>query len=307
MPQHMSYNEHLRSFLYLCSLISSNKPALVTRASGIEGSVLEFALRKRNANGSSLDRHIIQRNLDDCIKRLANNAGILVTNNQSLDVFVDSNITANLDSDALLVWDGGMGEQFQYCLDYLMDRKPELPVFAAHGLEPYYFFDVPSYAERNPYKNRTILIIASHIESMRRQVYSGNYSRCFSPHTIFDNCRFKFVKPPQTLAGNHGNRDWQLNLPRFIHDIKSVGDFDIALVSCGGYGTPTVDYIHKKFNRHAVYIGGALQLFFGIIGERWRENGTIMSFYQKNSGSWITPLSADIPRNSGRVENGCYW
>lgn len=307
MPENVLNKDNVKSFLTICSLISSSKPALITRASGIEGSVLEFALRKRSAHGSSSDLDMIQKNLGQCIKRLANNAGILIKNNQSLDVFVDSNITANLESDALLVWGEGMGEQFKYCLGHLVNIRPELPTFDAVGLEPYYFFGVPSYKENNPYKNKTILIIASHIESMEHQIKSGNYLTCFSPHTIFDNCRFKFVKPPQTLAGNHGNRDWQLNLPRFIEDIKSVGDFDLALASCGGYGTPTVHYIHKKFHRDAVYVGGALQLFFGIIGERWRENETIMSFYQKNSGSWITPLSADIPRNSSRVENGCYW
>ena len=297
----------LQSFLFICSLISSDRPVLITRASGIEGSVLEFALRKRHTKASPSNRNAILQNLNACLKRLANNAGILIKSSYSLDVFVDSNIRANLDSDAVLVWDGGMGKQFRYCLDYLKNIKPKLPVFDAHGIEPYYFFDNPIYQEKNPYRDKTILVITSHVDSMQYQVDSGNYKQCFSPHTIFRDCRFKFVKPPQTLAGNHGDRDWQLNLPDFIDAIKSAGDFDIALVSCGGYGTPTVEYIHKKFNRHAVYVGGALQLFFGIIGERWRENKTIMSFYRENNGFWISPFLSDVPRNAVNVEGGCYW
>ena len=143
MPENVLNKQDVKSFLTICSLISSRKPVLITRASGVEGSVLEFALRKRSANGSPSD--LCQRNLGHCIKRLANNAGILIKNNRSLDVFVDSNITANLDSDAILVWDGGMGEQFQYYLRHLINIRPELRTFDAHGLEPYYFFGIPSY------------------------------------------------------------------------------------------------------------------------------------------------------------------
>ena len=307
MPSWTYNSEHVRSFIYLCSLISCDKPALITRASGIEGSVLEFALRKRE---QMVNINVVQQKLNECIKRLANNAGVLITNDHSLNVFVDSNIRANLDSDALLVWDGGMGEQFQYCLDYLITQKPDLPVLSAVGLEPYYFFGLPEYKVINPYRNKTILIIASHVESMKYQIESGNYLRCFSPYTIFEGCRFKFVKPPQTLAGNHGNRDWQHNLPEFINDIKTAsddGDFDIALVSCGGYGTPTVDYIYKKFNRDVVYVGGSLQLFFGIMGGRWRENKTIMSFNRRNKKFWISPISSDIPQNASNIEGGCCW
>ena len=84
MPENVLNKDNVKSFLTICSLISSSKPALITRASRIEGSVLEFALRKRSAHGSSSHLDMIQKNLGQCIKRLANNAGILIKNNLNL-------------------------------------------------------------------------------------------------------------------------------------------------------------------------------------------------------------------------------
>ena len=53
-----------------------------------------------------------------------------------------------------------------------------------------------------------------------------------------------------------------------------------------------------------MYIGGALQLFFGIIGKRWFDNKEILAFVNDD---WIRPLSIDKPTNFSKVEKGCYW
>ena len=303
MPVSFTQAENLQSFINFCALISSDTPRLITRAAGLESVMIECVLRKRCGEQSSL----ITRALVDTLESVANNAGILIKNQSSLDNFVDSNMRSYLNSDAILVWDGNTGDQFRYCLDYLRSAKSNLRLITAFSIEPYYSFHYPSYADINPYKNKNILIISSHIDSMKSQAESGNYSKCFSPHNIFHQCNFKFIRPPQTHAGNHGNKDWQSNLPGFVENIKSVGDFDLALVSCGGYGTPVVDYIHKKFNKTVVYVGGPLQLFFGIIGSRWRENEVIMKYYNKNKQHWISPLASDTPTNAHSIEDGCYW
>jgi len=51
-------------------------------------------------------------------------------------------------------------------------------------------------------------------------------------------------------------------------------------------------------------MGGALQIFFGIMGNRWlnRERVTILQ-----NEHWIRPVNEDMPINSKLCENGCYW
>ena len=76
-------------------------------------------------------------------------------------------------------------------------------------------------------------------------------------------------------------------------DISKI-DFDIALVSCGGYGLPICHYINNQLNKGSIYVGGILQIYFGIIGRRWlREEKyhIIRNTYNSNGRSSNTCLS----------------
>ena len=53
-----------------------------------------------------------------------------------------------------------------------------------------------------------------------------------------------------------------------------------------------------------MYIGGALQLFFGVIGKRWFDNKDILKLVNDD---WLRPNKEDKPSNFTKVEKGCYW
>ena len=309
MPRSFTSGEKIQGFERYGALLSGGRAVLVTRASGVEAVAIALVLRRRR------ERRGRGRETDEDLRRhmatLAHNAGIFVTCAESLDVFVDSAIDAYLRSDLVLLWDGNVGRQFDGCLEHLTTRRRDLPTCAAYAIEPYYFFGQPGYDAVNPYERKTILVVSSHVDSMRSQVDSGNYLRCFAPYGVFRDCVFKFVRPPQTQAGNHGGRDWRANLPRLVEDVRSAGEFDIALVSCGGYGQVVTNYIHRDLGKSAVYVGGPLQLFFGVMGKRWTDNQVITGHRRRNRRFWIEPLESDRPPNAEGVgeifEAGCYW
>ena len=57
--------------------------------------------------------------------------------------------------------------------------------------------------------------------------------------------------------------------------------------------------------KKAVHIGGALQLLFGIRGNRWEtEQDIYMQFMNKH---WVRPLESERPKAAHNVENACYW
>ena len=64
------------------------------------------------------------------------------------------------------------------------------------------------------------------------------------------------------------------------------------------------DYLYTKMNISVLYIGGALQLFFGIIGKRWFTNKDILTLM---NDEWVRPDLTDKPDNFTKVEKGCYW
>jgi len=60
------------------------------------------------------------------------------------------------------------------------------------------------------------------------------------------------------------------------------------------------DYIFTEKKKQVIYIGGALQLFFGIIGKRWFDNREILTIMNDN---WVRP-NKERPANCQRVRRG---
>ena len=111
------------------------------------------------------------------------------------------------------------------------------------------------------------------------------------------------IKSPQSLAGNRPHSSWKESLEITKEKINNES-FDIALLGCGAYGLPLVNHIKTNLNKTTIYIGGGLQIMFGIMGKRWDEMEEISSLYNEN---WVRPSEEEIPPNSQVVENGCYW
>lgn len=93
-----------------------------------------------------------------------------------------------------------------------------------------------------------------------------------------------------------------------LTEINKTFDFNIALVSCGGFGMLVSDFIFTKLNKSAIYVGGGLQLYFGIIGNRWKSHPVISKLI---NDKWANVLEEDKPAklklNHRLCENSCYW
>ena len=171
-------------------------------------------------------------------------------------------------------------------------------------IEPFYHFKNGRNTLKNIIKNKKILVISSHKKSIEHQL--PFLDKIFEPYTIFENNTFVVLRPPQTHCGNSNNIDWSEHFKKFCKELDEVkDDFDIALVACGGYGPFVCDYIFTNLNKSSIYIGGSLQLYFGIMGNRWRSYFKFDTF---PNSYWLDhPLSEDIPSNTKVVEDSCYW
>ena len=90
------------------------------------------------------------------------------------------------------------------------------------------------------------------------------------------------------------------------NDISKL-EFDIALLGCGGYGLPLCEFIKSKMNKSAIYIGGGLQLLFGVMGKRWESYPFWHKIIRENNTKFIRPSNNEILKNNHLVEEGCYW
>ena len=92
----------------------------------------------------------------------------------------------------------------------------------------------------------------------------------------------------------------------FVDSVKDL-DFDIVLLGCGGYGVPLCDFIKTKLNKSAIYVGGGLQLLFGVMGQRWENTEMWKKIISENNCSFIKPSGNEIIKHKEIVEGGCYW
>ena len=127
---------------------------------------------------------------------------------------------------------------------------------------------------------------------------------------LFDNPsvlpEFELMTMPavQTIAGNRDPRfkDWFEALD-FMYEETKKYDYDVALLGCGAYGMPLAAKL-KKDGKKVVYMGGVLQMLFGIWGKRWEVEPGAMELRNEH---WVSPDPNFIPKGSESVEDGCYW
>jgi hypothetical protein len=264
--------------IYIKRVISESKPFFIGRIAGCELNVF------------------LPKMLD--LMELENNAGIHIKNEESLNMYKKRLLESYEHCTVIAEWDQtgkvfahtGKGQQF------IANKTPHIPKINALALEPYYF--------ENSWilKGKRILIVHPFVKTIKKQI--PNLKTIFPNRSWFEDCTFQVIQPPITLAGNHQGVAWQEHYNSFIETLKDIDEFDIALVAAGGYGMLIADYIFSEMNKSVIYIGGALQIFFGIIGKRWFDNKDILKLV---NDEWIRPLKEDKPPNFTNVEKGCYW
>ena len=122
---------------------------------------------------------------------------------------------------------------------------------------------------------------------------------------LFPNCQFILLKPPQT-QGDEDCEEFYVEFNKFCSEVLKVKDeFDVALCSCGGYGNPICAFIYN-LGKSAIYVGGVLQMYFGIYGERWlKERKDVIRLYLNEH--WSRPKISERPKAANEIEEGCYW
>jgi hypothetical protein len=154
---------------------------------------------------------------------------------------------------------------------------------------------------------KKVLIINPFVESFKKQLASGfKIFKDENKSLFLPGQEFVFYKSYQTIAGNHIHDSWFDTFLLMCKDISKL-EFDIALLGCGGYGLPLCNFIKTNMNKSAIYIGGGLQLLFGVMGRRWENNEMWKQIIKENDTQFIKPSNEEICENSKNIEGGCYW
>lgn len=234
------------------------------------------------------------------IQTLDNNAGIYYNSEKDIIKYNEHYSNALKNSDALATWNNYLIEEQNFFID-----KYKLTKLISRVVEPFYQLEENIIPWTHHLKGKKILIISPFIDSFIYQL-KNNFKLYKDKNIFLPNQQFVFYKSCNTSAGNRiqGHNSWEDTYLHMINDINNI-DFDIALVSCGGYGLPICNYIKENMKKSAIYVGGGLQLFFGVIGNRWLSREDWIKRIKESPSKFIRPIEKQ--NNSHRVENSCYY
>lgn len=199
-------------------------------------------------------------------------------------------------ADACATWDIAMVKQQQ---DYLLDTfTPECVRFPNRVVEPYYTGKPWSAA----LKGKKVLVINGFANVIEQQ-YKKKREDLFRNPRMLPEFELIPYKSFNSTANNHPHSSWKETLSIMQDDISKL-DFDIALLGCGAYGIPLQGFLKSELGKSSIYVGGAIQVMFGIKGYRWDTHDFISKLYNEH---WIyLPKSEEIS-NYKQIESGTYW
>jgi len=291
-------NDYLRNYIF--AKLEKNQHFVIPRISGIENNVAVFAKAVDEKLVPSIGQ--LENYIANILGAMKNNAGIFLDNKQSIKNYSREYLSVFSMCDIFAGWD----PQGNYIGHVAQSHAYIQNVYSSKSMIWALTFDIFHYIFSHPWthalRGKRILIISPFVDSIESQLRIREYIYGID---LFPECEFVLLKPPQTQADEPA-KDFVIEFDNFKKKVDNIlNDFDVALVSCGGYANPICAHIYMK-GKSAIYVGGVLQMYFGILGNRWlKERPEIVKLYRNQH--WTRPKTHERPKNSGKVENGCYW
>lgn len=281
---------------YIIKKLQSNKKFLISRMGAGAETIVVYLCTIHGIDKiytEQFDKLFIQLSIENGIYNLTKN---------SLSRYVKLYKETIEKSDSLAVFINLMVTQQKYFVE-----NNKLETLYSRVLEPFYCCKDNIKPWSHYLLGKKVLIVNPFVDSFQQQL-KNNFQIFKDPEKklFLDEQEFVFYKTYNTSAGNALHENWEKTYDMMCDDISKL-DFDIALLGCGGYGLPLCNYIHEKLDKSVIYIGGGLQLLFGVMGARWENVPMWKDIIKENQTKFIRPSKEEQIENKERVEGGCFW
>ncbi len=151
-------------------------------------------------------------------------------------------------------------------------------------------------------KGQKVLVIHYLAEQIKEQYKKREL--LFTNPKVLPEFELMAMPAVQTIAGNRDSRfETWFDALDFMYEETKKYDYDVALLGCGAYGMPLAAKL-KQDGKKVIYMGGVLQMLFGIKGKRWDDEPRAAAMYNEY---WVNPDPTMRPMRATTVEGGCYW
>lgn len=241
-------------------------------------------------------------------KNLERYSGIFPATPEILRTWIDSyKKTLQTVSDEPFVtgWFQGLAPFEQILLKQLCPNAKPIPL---RCLEPYYV--APEKRWTVLLAEKRVAVVSSFAKSIQAQckrgkeIWGEHFETLLPSTTTWIPIQTGF--PPEIARGrlewSEGCTTWKEALDWLEQEVLKQ-NVDVCLIGCGALGMMLAARL-KKQGIACIVMGGAIQVLFGIKGQRWQHHSIIANFW---NNAWVWPSEEETPRASGKIEGGCYW
>lgn len=288
---------------YIARKLAAGEHFVIPRIAGHENNYAAFGRIIKQSGGQIPPN--MGKYFEQTISIMKNNAGIRLSSVESIVKYSDLYLEAFDNCELYAGWEccGGLIRHIDQSHEMIRQWYSDRRLFWASA------FDVFHYIYGTPWthalRGKRILVVSPFEASFREKVDNQLQATLYDGVDLFPECSFLFIKPPQTQSVEPSD-EFSVELDRFLLRLDQVrGQYDVALVSCGGYGNLVCNAIYKT-GHSAIYVGGVLQMYFGVMGSRWlHDRADVLRLFLNSS--WSRPKASERPRENNRVEGACYW
>ena len=287
------------------NFIENNKAGLIGRLGGTEARFIGEYLKLKRFNRVGIPMQVSSQfsfRWKKRLKAIHDLSGFYAESWSDIELFVEEYLLALKETDVLGAW----GVAFTWIESLQLDpgRTKVIPVgHTAPWIEPWNEFDKFGNTNRpwvEALRGKKVLVISSFAESIERQHLKAGSLFVGKNYPHFE---LLTMRAPQTSGQKDlGGATWFELLDQMKLDMNDL-DFDIALIAAGAYSYPLANHA-KSIGKIGIHTGGGLQLFFGIMGNRWNHSPEVLRYVNE---SWTRPSLDETPTNAEQVEGACYW
>jgi hypothetical protein len=185
---------------------------------------------------------------------------------------------------------------------------PKAPIMPLRCLEPYYVS--PELRWTNCLAGKRVAVVSSFSKTILNQIPKakeiwGEYSESLLPSSA-TWIPIQTGFPPELARGSvewpAECSSWDLAVQWLEKEVLAV-QADVCLIGCGGLGMILGAQLKEK-GVACIVMGGAIQVLFGIKGQRWQSHSVISTFW---NDAWVWPSEDETPGGNKKIEGGCYW
>lgn len=239
-------------------------------------------------------------------RRMEWNAGIFPATKTSLERWVFMTLEAIRNCDVLVAgWYKPLEIQEQMLLENVNTNSPRIPL---RSLEPYYV--EPEKRWTRLLAGQRVAIVNAFAETAHKQTNKRDEIWPLATDSLLPtNVEWVPICTGYSPVLAQGKATWSSDISSWDVAVTSVvkrvcdSGCKIALIGCGGLGMVIGSEL-KKRGVIAIVMGGAVQVLFGIKGNRWAKHDVISHFWNE---SWVYPRDDETPGGAWNIEAGCYW